>query len=120
MSEEKNGGAVISSADPEVNGRVLPPDEAAAIAKAEGQPLPDHVRTQLEQQFDQDFSDVRVHTGPNAFRLTRAIGAQAFAFGSHIFLNSEHYAPNTSAGKHLLAHELTHTMQQSGPNVQED
>ena len=73
-----------------------------------GQPLPGLVRQDMEALFDADFSDVRVHVGPQA----DALGAFAFAWGSHLFFAPDAYQPETRAGRHLLAHELTHVLQQ--------
>lgn len=58
-----------------------------------------------------DFSHVRVHTGPKAVESARAVNARAYTVGSNIVFGEHQFKPNTSAGKHLLAHELTHTLQ---------
>lgn len=80
--------------------------------KGQGQPLDDRARTQMEGSFGCDFGGVRVHTGGEAARLSNELNAQAFTHGSDIYFNEGTYNPETSAGKHLLAHELTHTVQQ--------
>lgn len=78
-----------------------------------GAPLAPRTRAFLEPRFRADFSGVRIHTGPAAASLATAIGARAFTFGRHIFFNDGQYRPETRDGMALLAHELTHTIQQS-------
>jgi hypothetical protein len=97
---------------PEVTGEV-----AAGIADARGgggRQLPDSARGFFEPRFVRDFGGVRVHTGPKADTLNRALGARAFATGRDIFFRDGEYNPGSSAGRGLLAHELTHVVQQGG------
>jgi hypothetical protein len=68
----------------------------------------------MESRFGTDFSNVKIHTGSEAVQMSRELNAQAFAVGSDIYFNEGKYNPNSDSGKHLLAHELTHTVQQSG------
>ena len=77
-----------------------------------GKPLDDQSRTFFEQRMEADFSNVRIHTDTNAIQTSRDINARAFTVGNNIAFNSGEYNPNTAVGKHLLAHELTHTIQQ--------
>ncbi|MDB4582358.1 DUF4157 domain-containing protein [Draconibacterium sp.] len=77
-----------------------------------GSPLPTSTLTFMENRFGTDFSGVRVHNNSNALQLNRQLNAQAFTKGSNIYFSSGRYNPETSAGKHLLAHELTHVVQQ--------
>jgi len=79
-----------------------------------GSPLPSRLRSDLEPKFGADFSNVRVHTGAQSDQLNHSIGAQAFTHGSHIYMGADKYNPGTGSGKHLLAHELTHVVQQGG------
>ncbi len=81
-----------------------------------GQPLSDDVRNSMQSYFNTDFKDVRVHSDQNAIHLNRKLQAQAFTHGSNIYFNSGKYAPQSSSGKHLLAHELTHVVQQDKSN----
>lgn len=80
--------------------------------KGGGNPLPDNVRGEMEGAFGADFSGVRVHTGGEATQLNSNLQAQAFTHGNDIFFNSGKYNPSSSGGEELLAHELTHTIQQ--------
>jgi hypothetical protein len=66
----------------------------------------------MESRFGTDFSNVKIHTGDNAVQMSRELNAQAFTVGSDIYFNSGKYNPSSESGKHLLAHELTHTVQQ--------
>ena len=80
--------------------------------KGGGSPLPENTRLQMEDSFGTDFSGVRIHTNSSAVQMNKDLSAQAFAHGSDIYFNQGKYDPNSSSGKHLLAHELTHTVQQ--------
>jgi hypothetical protein len=79
-----------------------------------GRPLPTSVRSYFEPRLDRDFSDVRVHTGPDADAAARAIDAEAFTHGTDLVFSRGSYRPNTRSGRELLAHELTHVVQQTG------
>jgi len=68
----------------------------------------------MEPKFRHDFSHVRVHTDNAAQRAARDLGAQAFAFAGHIAFGAGRFAPHTPVGRHLLAHELAHVVQQGG------
>ncbi|MCC5905121.1 MAG: DUF4157 domain-containing protein [Balneolaceae bacterium] len=81
--------------------------------KGSGHTLANNTKQEMEAKIGADFSKVRVHTGSNAIQLNRELGARAFTYGNQIFFNSGEYNPSTSKGKHLLAHELTHVIQQS-------
>ncbi|HEY9610910.1 eCIS core domain-containing protein [Allocoleopsis sp.] len=78
-----------------------------------GQPLADSTRTFFESRFGYDFGGVRVHTDSQAAETTSHLNAQAFTIGRNIFFNAGRYEPHTNSGKWLLAHELTHTLQQN-------
>lgn len=86
-------------------------------SKGNGTPLPKETRSFFESALGADFSDVRVHTGSNAVEMNRNIGAQAFTHGSDIYFNAGKFDPSSPSGKHLLAHELTHTVQQGGSTL---
>lgn len=70
-------------------------------------------QTFMQRRFGTDFSHVRVHTDADAAHLNRELGAYAFTVGRDIYFGSGQYAPATNPGRHLLAHELTHTLQQT-------
>jgi hypothetical protein len=77
-----------------------------------GQPLSNSSRAFFEPRFGVDFSNVRVHTDARAIEAAQAINARAFTVGRNIAFGAAEYAPDTDAGKQVLAHELTHVVQQ--------
>ncbi len=79
-----------------------------------GRPLPAPARAHMEGRFGLQFDDVRIHTDAAADRLSRSIHAQAFTHRNHIFFSAGQFNPNTQAGRYLLAHELAHTVHQTG------
>ncbi len=78
-----------------------------------GQPMPSTVRGFFEPRFGHNFGHVQIHTGPEADHLARAMNAKAFTLGRHIVFGSGQYEPGSSEGQRLMAHELTHVVQQS-------
>ena len=82
----------------------------------QGKPLPTKTRGEMQAAFGADFSSVSIHTDDNSVQMNRELGAQAFTHGSDIYFNQGKYRPETSEGKHLLAHELTHVVQQNDRN----
>ncbi len=82
-----------------------------------GNTLPEDTKTFMESRFNHDFSEVRVHTDSDAVHMNKDLDAKAFTHKQDIYFNSGQYHPSSQTGKHLLAHELTHTIQQTGPNV---
>jgi len=87
-------------------------------SKGGGSPLSSDTRQEMESGFGADFSGVRVHNDSNATQMNQQLGSQAFANGSDIYFNEGKYNPDSNSGKHLLAHELTHTVQQGGASIQ--
>jgi Domain of unknown function (DUF4157) len=77
-----------------------------------GQPLDSSTRASMESRFGRDFGDVRVHTGDRAAESARSIQARAYTRDSNVVFDSGAYAPGSAEGKKLLAHELTHVVQQ--------
>lgn len=77
-----------------------------------GEPIPHKTRSEMETGFGADFSDVRIHRDTPAQAIARDLNAQAFTSGKNIYFNSGRYNPDSPGGKRLLAHELTHTIQQ--------
>jgi hypothetical protein len=82
-----------------------------------GQALSPSDRNFFEPRFAQDFSQVRIHYDPTAAKVARSINAKAFTTGKNILFGAGEYSPNTSEGKRLLAHELTHVLQQNNSQV---
>ncbi|MBO0349044.1 DUF4157 domain-containing protein [Phormidium pseudopriestleyi FRX01] len=106
--EAVEGGAASSDLESTIN-----------QARSSGIPLGETIRRQMEGSFGADFSGVKVHTNNTADTLNRSLSARAFTTGNNIFFKQGEYNPSSSSGKELLAHELTHTIQQgSSPTVQ--
>jgi hypothetical protein len=82
-----------------------------------GQSLEGSVQNQLGAAMDHDFSKVRVHTSPGADALNREMGAKAFTTGRDIYFREGAYDPHSTSGRELIAHELTHVVQQSSGAV---
>jgi hypothetical protein len=81
---------------------------------ARGNPLSQAVRSFMEPRFKADFSAVRVHTDAHAHELARSVEAKAFTVGNNVVFGAGHYSPDSQSGRRLLAHELTHVVQQGG------
>lgn len=82
--------------------------------KGSGQPLPKYERAFFEPRFGRDFSNVRMHNDTRAARIARSINARAFTLGRDIVFGAGQYSPTSLSGRLLLAHELTHVVQQNG------
>ena len=87
-------------------------------SKGGGSPLPTPVREDMESKFGTELDHVRVHTDTRAEEMNQDVGARAFTHGRDIYFNANEYNPATREGKKLLAHELTHTVQQAEGSVQ--
>ncbi|MBZ5561536.1 MAG: DUF4157 domain-containing protein [Acidobacteriia bacterium] len=90
------------------------PAHVAEVLRAPGQPLGSEVRHFMEARFGQDLSHVRVHTEGRASESARAVDALAYTVGHNIVFREDQYQPRSGEGKRLLAHELTHVLQQGG------
>lgn len=82
-------------------------------SKGGGSSLPTTSKMQMERGFGVDFSKVRIHDNTTSAQMNRDLGAQAFTNGNDIYFNSGKFSPSSKSGKHLLAHELTHVIQQN-------
>lgn len=97
-------------------GLPVSPSVESAVGQMQGggQPLPVGERSFFEQRFGQDFSHIRIHADDQAAETARSLNARAFTVGNDIAFDTGEYQPGTQGGRHLLAHELTHTLQQTG------
>jgi hypothetical protein len=100
------------SAVPETQNSGGVPPIVHDVLRSPGQPLDAATRSFFEPRFGHDFSGVRVHTDPGAAESARAVNALAYTKGNEIVMASEQYSPTTLAGRKLLAHELSHVLQQ--------
>jgi Domain of unknown function (DUF4157) len=88
-------------------------DTTIQRSRGQGQPLAPSIRQPMENAFGTDFSQVKIHTDTPADQMNRSIQAQAFTTGQDIFMRANAYQPQTTPGQTLLAHELTHVVQQN-------
>ena len=112
--QKKSESSSTPTASPQI-------ESSLNASKGSGNPLPANTKTQFENSFGADFSNVRLHTDNKAAEMNEDLNAQAFTHGSNIYFNNGKYNPDSSGGKHLLAHELTHVVQQGGsikPEIQ--
>jgi len=79
-----------------------------------GRPLPRKTRAEMESAIGANFGGVNIHTDTEAVQMNKELGAQAFTHGRDVYFNSGKYRPESTDGKRLLAHELTHVVQQQG------
>ncbi len=101
--------SVRQSEDPMAVPQIVP-----EVLRSSGQPLNAATRAFMESHFAQDFSHVRVHTDARAAESALAVDAMAYTVGRNVVFGDGQYAPETSAGRRVLAHELAHVVQQSG------
>jgi hypothetical protein len=94
------------------------PPVVGEVLHSPGQPLDAATRAFMEPRFGHDFSQVRVHADKHGSESARAVDALAYTVGRHIVFGSEQYVPATVSGKRLIAHELTHVLQQAGFGTQ--
>ncbi|MBT7393551.1 MAG: DUF4157 domain-containing protein [Prolixibacteraceae bacterium] len=95
----------------------IPIESSIRDSRGNGSQLPDDVRSRMENGLGINLSGVRIHTDSNAQRMTEQLRAQAFTNKNNIYFNQGRYNPGSQEGQHLLAHELTHSVQQGGIQV---
>jgi hypothetical protein len=105
QKKEKNTASEIQ--DNELEGKLN-------TSKGSGSGLDKSTKKEMESGFGADFSNVKIHTDARAVQMSQELGAQAFTTGNDVYFNDGKYNPDSKEGKHLLAHELTHTIQQTG------
>lgn len=109
--KEKKEGAVQKKSD---GGGTVSPVLTSRIESSagKGRSLPKKTLSEMRSSFGVDFNNVYIHTDPEAIAMNRELGAQAFTHGSDIYFNSGMYNTDSAGGRQLLAHELTHVIQQ--------
>jgi hypothetical protein len=114
-TEQEEEGSVMREAEAGA-GTPVSSSLAAGLSstKGGGAPLSGGARQFMETAFGADFSSVRIHADGSAADMSRSIQAKAFTHGNDIYFNSGQYQPDSPHGQHLLAHELTHVLQQGG------
>lgn len=120
QEEEEEPLQMKKEAVPHASGKTL--SNRIGEKAGRGRSLPRKTKVEMESAFGVDFSKVNIHTDTYAVQMNKELGAQAFTHGKNIYFNSGKYRPESSAGKRLLAHELTHVVQQGGgkktPDIQ--
>ncbi len=89
-------------------------------SRGSGRHLPSDTRSFMERRFGTDFNNVKVHSDSTAIQMNKEVNSQAFTVGNNIYFNSGKYKPETDGGRQLLAHELTHVVQQGGGSLTPD
>lgn len=108
----QNGAGLLAE------GRVHPDvEQAIARTRGAGTAVDREVRDRAAPMLGDSLDDVHVHTGATADALTRSVSARAFTTGADIYFGRGEYRPGTSAGDELIAHELTHVVQQRGAST---
>jgi hypothetical protein len=120
---EAMAGAALSRSGPTSAGLAQAPPIVHDAFASPGRPLDHSARAVMESRLGVGLAGVRIHTGGRAAEAARAVSARAFTVGQDIFFGANRYDPRSREGQRLLAHELTHTVQQSGglgPGLQRD
>jgi len=112
LKEEEKDNEIMPKSDARPDSPNLETENQIAELSGSGIQLDPKIRSGMEQRFGADFGGVKIHFDSSAAALSNRLGAHAFTTGNDIFFNSGKYSPETLSGKHLLAHELTHTIQQ--------
>lgn len=112
IQAQAQGAGSASHAPPAAGGRGMAGFQRSLHSTGGGSELSSPVRSEMEQHFGNDLGQVRVHTDSASINMNRNLGARAFTHKNDIFFNAGEYAPGSPGGKRLLAHELTHTIQQ--------
>jgi hypothetical protein len=110
--QKKEGGAIGGVASAALSSKI-------DSSHGKGSSLPPSTLAEMQTGFGENFSGVNIHTDSEAVNMNRELGAQAFTHGSDIYFNTGKFNPDSRDGKHLLAHELTHVVQQgaAGPKL---
>jgi len=112
VAQRSGGGQDAYTLDERTAGRIKQ-------ERGGGQPMEDGVQGEMSQAMGRDLGDVRVHEDAEADRLSRQVDARAFTVGKDVFFRRGEYTPHSSEGKELLAHELTHVVDQSEGRVED-
>jgi hypothetical protein len=122
VMEHLHAGAIAAQNVPPIQRQALRSENPASAdletginqSRGSGQPLAPHLQAQMGQAMGANFSGVRVHTSTISDQLNRSIDARAFTTGQDVFFRQGEYQPSSRTGQQLIAHELTHTIQQGG------
>ncbi len=116
VAQRRAGGGAAGSDREDEAGAAPPTSPVHDVVASGGSPLDPGVRRDMETTVGHDFGDVQVHTDARAAESARSVQAQAYTVGNHVVFGEGRYRPDTPEGRHTLAHELTHVVQQrQGP-----
>ncbi|MBO9731370.1 MAG: DUF4157 domain-containing protein [Chitinophaga sp.] len=118
ISRKEGAGATAGTKGLTGNANTNNSGKVVRQTNGNGQTLPAGTVTEMSHSFGYDFGNVRIHTGPEAQAAAAELQAQAFTYGGEIYFNKDKYNPGTRDGKWLLAHELTHVVQQQGQELE--
>ncbi|HEX4850859.1 MAG TPA: DUF4157 domain-containing protein, partial [Puia sp.] len=107
LQKKGNGGSLHSTPSPQLSSKI-------ENSSGKGDPIPNQVMNDMNDSFGFDFSRVKIHKDADAANMNGELQSKAFTHGHDIFFNEGKYNPDSSDGKFLLAHELTHVLQQEG------
>ncbi len=117
--EEEPDSALQTKSNQASNARVSRGlSQKIKTSSGKGIPLPHGIRSEMESSFNTDFSEVNIHTDSEAINMNKELKAQAFTHGKDVYFNTGKYNVETTEGKRLLAHELTHVIQQNTDTLQ--
>ncbi len=116
LKEEAEMPAVMTKSDENMPTDFSGLESQLSSSKGSGSPLSAPTRSAMETAFGTDFSKVNIHTDNQAVGMNKSLQAQAFTHGADIYFNEGKYNPASASGQHLLAHELTHVVQQNEAN----
>jgi hypothetical protein len=117
---EEEEDALLQRKEDGSTGADFAPGIVHDVLRAPGRPLDGETRAFMEPRFGYDFSGVRVHNDERAAESARAVNASAYTVGSHVVFGQGQHAPSSDHGRRLLAHELTHVVQQGAAGHQQD
>ncbi len=115
--ERSSGGPRIQSVSGRSTSHETAPESVDRALAGSGKPLEPALRDDMEQRFGHDFSRIRVHSGAAAAQSARDVGANAYTVGTDIVFDVDQFVPGSHEGRRLIAHELTHVVQQSGTSA---
>jgi hypothetical protein len=119
QNQEKDDEEIVQSKSISNFDQINQFSENGLSSLGNGKPMPKETRSFFETRFGNDFSNVRIFDSPKAGQMAKRFNAKAFTVGGNIVMGTGFYTPESIKGKHLLAHELTHTIQQrSMPMIQ--
>ena len=114
MSGNERGGTILKMNSESAASFSETIGQDLQVQRGNGISMPAHIGDEMSHKIGSDFSSVKIHADHKSAEMNEQLGAQAFTHGNDIYFNKGKYNPSSAEGKHLLAHELTHVVQQKG------